>query len=79
MKRKILEVFRTYCDCYLEFLNNFISGETFCEFYELDSDEWLYLLKAVKMLRENEGRFTELDYYYHIATNGTFLEKSVIY
>lgn len=79
MKRDILSVFRTYCDCYLEFVNNFISGETFCEFYELDEAQWLNVVKAVAMVRAEGGKWCEIDYYYNICTNGTFSEKGAIY
>lgn len=75
----ILSVFRTYCDCYLEFLNNFTSGKTFCEFYNLDRSEWLFLLKAVKMMKDEGGRYCEIDYYFNIVTNGTYSEKSAIF
>lgn len=75
----ILSVFRTYCDCYLEYVNNFVSGETFCEFYNIDPCDWLNVVKAVKMMQEDGGRYCEIDYYFNIATNGTYSEKSAIF
>ena len=75
----ILSVFRTYCDCYLEYVNNFVSGETFCEFYDIDPCDWLNVVKAVKMVREQNGRYCEIDYYFNIAINGTYSEKSAIF
>lgn len=75
----ILSVFRTYCDCYLEYVNNFVSGGTFCEFYNIDPCDWLNVVKAVKMMQDESGRFCEIDYYFNIATNGTCSEKGSIY
>lgn len=79
MYNSILSVFRTYCDCYLEYVNNFVSGETFCEFYNIDPCDWLNVVKAVKMMQEQGGRYCEIDYYFNIATNGTYSEKGAIF
>lgn len=77
--KKILEVFRTYCDAYLEFLNNFLSGSCFCECYELDEKEFIYLLKAVAEVKKHNGRYCEIDYYYNSITNSGYSERSSIY
>lgn len=77
--KKILEVFRTYCDAYLEFLNNFISGSRFCEWYELDETEFQNLLKAVEEVKKYNGRYCEIDYYYNAITNSEYTEKEAIY
>lgn len=72
----ILSVFRTYCDCYLEYVNNFVSGETFCEFYNIDPCDWLNVVKAVKMTQEQGGRGiyhqAVKNYAYRMARNGRY-------
>lgn len=77
--KRILQVFRTYCDCYLEFVNNWISGSSFCEFYGINPDEWLQVVKAAKMVKNEGGRYSEIDYYFNIGTNEFFTEKSAIF
>lgn len=78
-EKPILSVFRTYCDCYLEYVNNWINPETFVEYYELDMDEWSKLLRAVHLCRAHRSIYQCLDYYYNIIDNEDYTEKKSIY
>lgn len=77
--KKILEVFRTYTDAYLEYVNNWIDYDNFVEFYELDSGESFMLLDAVIQTKANNGKWTELDYYYNVVSNNNYIQKQLIY
>jgi hypothetical protein len=76
--KRILDVFRTYTDAYLEYVNNWISYDTWAEFYGFDQNERERLLSAVNLMKSQdfECRWTELDYYYHIANNNEYTEKT---
>lgn len=78
MNKTILEVFRTYTDAYLEYVNNWISYDTWAEFYGFDQNERKRLLSAVNLMKSQdfECRWTELDHYYHIANNNEYTEKT---
>lgn len=77
--KKILEVFRTYADAYLEYVNNWIDYDNFAELYELDSMESSMLLDAVVEMKAQKGKWTELDYYYNIVSNKNYIQKQLIY
>lgn len=69
MKRNILSTFRSVCDCWLEYVNNWTSFPSFMDYYNIGDRESIYLLKAVKICKENNARYTELDYIFHSITN----------
>lgn len=73
--KKILEVFRTYADAYLEYVNNWIDYDNFAEYYELDSMESSMLLDAVIEMKKHEGKWAELDYYYNVVSNKNYKQK----
>lgn len=75
--KKILEVFRTYTDAYLEYVNNWIDYDNFVEYYELDSIESYMLLDAVTETKANNGKWTELDYYYNVVSNKNYKQQSI--
>lgn len=77
--KKILEVFRTYTDAYLEYVNNWINIGNFAEFYGFSEMETQRLLDAVKLMRENniDGRWVELDYYYNKLHNRDCSEPNI--
>ena len=77
--KKILEVFRTYTDAYLEYVNNWINYDDFVECYELDSIESSMLLDAVTEMKKHEGKWIELDYYYNVVSNKNYKQKKSIY
>lgn len=77
--KKILEVFRTYTDAYLEYVNNWIDYDEFVEYYELDSIESYMLLDAVVETKAQKGKWTELDYYYNVVSNKNYKQKQSIY
>lgn len=75
----ILSVFRTYTDCYLEYVNNWISIDSYCSFYSISEVDFRMLISAVVELRRNGGKWSELDYYYSVTWNTDYTEKSAIY
>ena len=77
--KKILEVFKTYTDAYLEYVNNWIDYDNFAEYYELDKGESFMLLDAVIQTKAHEGKWTELDYYYNVVSNKNYKQKQSIY
>lgn len=77
--KPILSVFRTYTDAYLEYVNNWISIESYCGFYSISEVDIRMLLRAVSELRGNGGEWSELDYYYNLIWNTDYTEKSAIY
>lgn len=76
-KKKILQVFRTATDAYLEYANNFVTKESFAEFFNLDETEVDNLFKAYKKVRDKEGIYSEMDYEFQILTNSDYSEKSI--
>lgn len=77
--KKILEVFRTYADAYLEYVNNWIVYDGFVEYYELDRGESFMLLDAVIQMKVHEGKWIELDYYYNVVSNKNYIQKQTIF
>ena len=76
-RKKILKVFRSYCDAYLEYVNNWLTWEKFVEFFELDEKECENLLQAVKMMNAQDNTaYNSLDYFYHKVANTKFSEKN---
>ena len=76
---KILDVFQTACDAYLEFLNNFLTREEFTYFYDLDEKEVDELFKA-KNDMENANPLLPwicLDYYFTKRINKDYAEKDI--
>lgn len=39
--KNIKDVFASYCDSYIEYMNNFISLDYFCEYYDINKDEFI--------------------------------------
>lgn len=76
-KRKVLDVFQTATDAYLEFLNNFITKEKFIEHYNLDETDADCLFTAAVAVREKNGCYTETDYFFNIYTNEDYTEVGV--
>jgi len=74
MAHKILEVFRTYCDAYLTYLNEFISVDAFESFYDLDANEVNALMIAARATRHEEGTFREIDWSMNRTINTTYTE-----
>lgn len=75
--KKILEVFRTYCDAYLTYLNEFISVEAFESFYDLDPNEVNALMVAAKATRAENGSYREIDWSMNRTTNTKYSEKNI--
>jgi hypothetical protein len=75
--KKILEVFQTYCDAYLEYLNNFITAEAFESFYNLDPNEVNSLLVAARATRSEGGSYREIDWSMNRTTNTKYTEKNI--
>lgn len=76
-KKKILQVFRTATDAYLEYVNNFMTKEFFTEFFNLDETEVDNLFKAYKKVSDKDGICSEIDHEFQILTNSDYSEKSI--
>lgn len=74
--KKILEVFRTYTDAYLEYVNNWVDYDRWAEWYEIDYAERQKLLDAVNEMRKSgkDGSWSELDYFYNVVNNNEYTE-----
>lgn len=77
--KPILSVFRTYTDAYLEYVNNWISIESYCSFYSISEVDFRMLLRTVSELRANGGKWSELDYYFNMIWNTEYQEKTSIF
>lgn len=79
--KKILEVFRTYTDAYLEFVNNWLDYDKWVNWYEIDYAESQKLLNAVNEMRRRgkDGRWSELDYFYNVVNNNEYTEIDAIF
>lgn len=76
---KILDVFRTYCDAYLEYVNNFITVEKFVSYYDLNDTEVNQLMIAARAVRHEGGTYREIDWSMNRTTNTKFTEKEAQY
>lgn len=79
--KKILEVFRTYTDAYLDYVNNWLDYNNWAEYYGFSFTESQTLLNAVNEMRKfnRDGFWAELDYYYNVANNKGYTEINAIY
>lgn len=79
--KKILEVFRTYTDAYLEYVNNWLDYDKWVNWYEIDYAESQKLLNAVNEMRRRgkDGRWSELDYFYNVVNNNEYTEIDAIF
>lgn len=76
-KKKILQVFNTATDAYLEYKNNFLTKECFTEFFNLDETEVEELFYAVQEVRDIDIPWMCLDYYFNRRTNKKYSEKKI--
>ena len=79
--KKILEVFRTYTDAYLDYINNWLDYNKWAEYLGLSFTESQTLRMAVKEMRKDgrEGSWIELDYYYNVVNNKDYSEIDAIF
>lgn len=79
--KKILQVFRTYTDAYLEYVNNWVDYDRWAEWYEIDYAERQKLLDAVNEMRKSgkDGSWSELDYFYNVVNNYEYTEIDAIF
>lgn len=79
--KKILEVFRTYTDAYLEYVNNWLDYNKWANWYEIDYAERQKLLDAVNEMRKSgkDGSWSELDYFYNVVNNYEYTEIDAIF
>ena len=75
--KKILQVFNTATDAYLEFRNNFLTRESFAEFFELDEKELDNLFYAVQEAKEVGISWICIDYYFNRLNNKKYTEKKI--
>lgn len=80
MAKKILEVFNTATDAYLEYLNEFVSQDSFADFYNLDKEEVETLFAARRELDYNDPLpFCCIDYHFNKLTNKNYQETEIHY
>lgn len=79
--KKILQVFRTYTDAYLEYVNNWLDYNKWANWYEIDYAESQKLLDAVNEMRKSgeDGSWSELDYFYNVVNNKEYTEIDAIF
>lgn len=79
--KKILQVFRTYTDAYLEYVNNWLDYNKWANWYEIDYAESQKLLEAVNEMRKSgkDGSWSELDYFYNVVNNKEYTEIDAIF
>lgn len=79
--KKILQVFRTYTDAYLEYVNNWLDYNKWANWYEIDYAESQKLLNAVNEMRKSgkDGSWSELDYFYNVVNNNEYTEIDAIF
>lgn len=79
--KKILQVFRTYTDAYLEYVNNWLDYNRWANWYEIDYAESQKLLDAVNEMRKSgkDGSWSELDYFYNVVNNNEYTEIDAIF
>lgn len=79
--KKILQVFRTYTDAYLEYVNNWLDYNKWVNWYEIDYAESQKLLNAVNEMRKSgkDGSWSELDYFYNVVNNNEYTEIDAIF
>ena len=79
--KKILEVFRTYTDAYLDYVNNWLDYNNWAKHYGFTFTESQTLLNAVNEMRKDgrEGTWIELDYYYNVVNNKDYTELNAIF
>ena len=79
--KKILQVFRTYTDAYLEYVNNWLDYNKWANWYEIDYAESQKLLDAVNEMRKSgkDGSWRELDYFYNVVNNKEYTEIDAIF
>ena len=78
MAKKILEVFNTATDAYLEYLNEFVSQDSFADFYDLDEEEVETLFAARRELDFNDP-FACIDYHFNKLKNKNYTETEIHY
>lgn len=76
-KKKILQVFRSATDAYLEFKNNFITREVFVEFFNIDNGEADNLFTAARFVIDQQGMYSEIDHFFQILNNKDYTEKNI--
>ena len=76
-EKKILQVFRSATDAYLEFKNNFITREVFVEFFNLDGSEADNLFAAARFVIDHQGLCSEIDHFFQILNNKDYSEKNI--
>lgn len=79
--KKILQVFRTYTDAYLEYVNNWLDYNKWANWYEIDYAESQKILNAVNEMRKSgkDGSWSELDYFYNVVNNNEYTEIDAIF
>lgn len=68
--KRIKDVFASYCDAYIEYMNNFLTVDYFCEFYDISENEFMKVHDIVQTkIKRYNLQFFAIDYYMSIETN----------
>ena len=74
---KILDVFNTATDAYLEFRNNFGTKECFTEWFDFDEKEVNILFEVANEVRESDNSWRTIDYFFTKKVNEDYAEKEI--
>lgn len=68
--RNIKDVFASYCDSYIDYMNNFISLSYFCEYYNISESEFKQVHDVVQnKIKKYNLPFCAIDYYMSLELN----------
>lgn len=68
--KSIKDVFASYCDAYIEYVNNFITVTYFCEYYDISESEFKKVCDVVqKGIKKYNLPFCAIDYYMSLEMN----------
>lgn len=68
--KRIKDVFASYCDAYLEYRNNFLTIECFCDYYEIKEEEFMQVYNIVHdVIKRFNLPFCAIDYYMSLKEN----------
>lgn len=74
---KILDVFNTATDAYLEFRNNFLTKECFTKWFDLNEKEVDILFDAANEARDSRDSYRVIDYFFTKKVNEDYAEKDI--
>lgn len=68
--KAIKDIFASYCDAYLEYMNNFITVSCFCEYYDISESVFMKVHDIVQTkIKKYNLPFCAIDYYMSLEIN----------